>query len=84
MPQMNRYWAQSTDYPLYEVSHEGEIRKIGAEFDQIVPQFWGRLDNGEGRWLVTIYDEERGRDVTVPEEDVTAFHNGFEAKYENY
>ena len=33
MPQMDKYWAKSQDYPLYEVSHEGEIRKIGTEFD---------------------------------------------------
>jgi hypothetical protein len=84
MPQMLRFWGQSRKYPLYEVSQEGEIRKIGTEFDQIVPQFWGRLDGGEGRWLVTIFDEKRDRDVTVPEEDVTAFIDPYEGKYENY
>lgn len=84
MPQMLRFWSQSKRYPLYEVSEEGEVRKIGAEFDQIIPQIWGRLDGSEGRWLITVDDEERGRPVTIPAEDVTAFLHPTEGKYENY
>lgn len=84
MPHMLRYWAKSHVYPLYEVSYEGEIRKIGSEFDQIIPQFWGRLDGGEGRWLITVYDEERGREVTVPVDTLTDSLYPTETKYENY
>ena len=71
MGQTLRHWYKSDNYPLYEVGEMGEIRKIGTNYDQRLPQIWGRLDNGDPEWLVTIFDEELGYEVTVPTWQVT-------------
>jgi hypothetical protein len=82
MGQTLRFWSPSVNFPAYEVGELGEIRKIGDDYKRRLPQFWGRLDNTDPEWLVTLLDEE-GDMVTVAVYDV-ANHVGWpEGKYEN-
>lgn len=77
-----REWGESYNFPGYEVSDQGEIRGIDDDFKYILPHFWGKLDNTEPQWMVTLRDEE-GNQFTVPVDDVTYRTYPSEAKYEN-
>lgn len=78
-----RAWSPSEKYPLYEVGELGEIRKIGTNYDQRLIQVWGRLDNGDPAWLVTVFDEELGYEVTVETWEVTSHVGWPEGRFEN-
>lgn len=77
-----RFWGELDKAPGYEVSDMGEIRKIGDEYQFRIPQFWGKLDNGDPQWMVTLLDEE-GKEFTTPVYELVAGIFPSEGKYEN-
>lgn len=78
----SRQWSRSVNFPDYEVDELGAIRKVDDDYKYRIPQFWGKLDDTDPEWLVTLRDEE-GRDITVPVYDVVN-HIGWPVhKYEN-
>lgn len=82
MSQTYRIWSPSVNFPEYEVGELGEIRKLGDDYKFRLPQFWGRLDNTDPEWLVTLRDEESDL-VTVSVWSVTHNTGWPVGKFEN-